>query len=194
MAADIAVGVQLTGDSLNIEDDKDIELAVMKGDAKIYPYLSLFTQANYLFNDSQWGYQFKTSASYFDINKQDVEGVESDLNTSVHGYSLSVAPIWFYHFYKNETHRWQFKVGMGPGIAYTKLKGKFLITNSDYADYGELRSVDTSQVTYSIASYFEAKRGNHLIAIQNFVPTLNKGGYQFEQSNVVFSYSYLFQL
>jgi len=194
MAADIAVGVQITGDSIKVKGDQNIELAEMQGGIKIYPSLSLFTKPSYLFNDSQWGYQFKTSASYFDLNKQDVEDVESDLNTNIYGYSLSVAPIGFYHFNKNDTERWQFKAGIGLGIAYTKLKGDFIITNSDNADYGKMKNVDSKQVTPSIATYFEAKQGNHLIALQSFVPTVNKDSYRFEQNSIVLSYSYLFQL
>jgi len=194
MAADIAVGVQLTSESIKIKDDQNIELAEMQGDVKIYPTLSLYTKPNYLFNNSQWGYQFKASASYFDINKQDVEGVESDLNTNIYGYSLSVAPIGFYHFNKNETDSWQFKAGIGLGIAYTKLKGDFVITNSDNADHNETKNVDSKKASPSIATYFEAKQGNHLIVLQSFVPTVNEDSYQFEQNSIVLSYSYLFQL
>ena len=194
MAADIAVGIQLTGDSIKIKDDQDIELAEMQGNIKIYPSLSLFTKANYLFNNSLWGYQFKASASYFDINAQNVEGVKSDFNTNIHGYSFSAAPIGFYHFNKNETDRWQFKAGIGIGIAYTKLKGDFVITNSDNADYGEMKNVDSKKISLSVASYFEAKQDNHLIVLQSFVPTVNEESYQFEQNNIVLSYSYLFPL
>ena len=194
MAADIAVGIQLTGDSIKIKDDQNIELAKMEGDAKFYPSLSLFTKPNYLFNDSQWGYQFKASATYFDISKQDVEGSESNLNTNIYGYSLSAAPVGFYHFNKNETDSWQFKVGIGIGVAYTKLKGDFVITNSDDADYGELKNVDTKQVSLASATYLEAKRGNHLIVLQAFVPTVSKESYQFEQSSITLSYSYLIPL
>ena len=199
-AADIAVGLQLTSDSIRIKEDQDIEngqsiqLAEMSGNIKIYPSLFLFTKANYLFNDSQWGYQFKASATYFDINKQNIEGSKSDLNTNINGYSLSVAPVGFYHFHKNKTDRWQFKAGIGLGIAYTKLRGSFIITNSDNADYGELKTVDTKQVSTSVASFFEAKRGNHLIAIQSFVPIVNEKGYKFEQNSIALSYNYLFQL
>ncbi|GLO63075.1 hypothetical protein MACH09_35830 [Vibrio sp. MACH09] len=197
-SVELALGIQMQNDSVVIKDAYSGEnsIAEFDGGDSIYPLISLITEPNYLFNDSSWGYQFKFSGTYFDIEKQKVPGInkEKDIGTSIYGYTLSAVPVGFYHFNKNSKNEWNYKTGIGLGTGYMRLKGNYKVTDSSHPDFNMVKKLSTESMTLVLALYLEANLDKHTIILQNISPLVYSGYFEYQQSSITLSYSYAFDL
>ncbi len=194
LAAEVAIGIQATMNSIDIQESKDNEktIARMTSDIKYYPTVSLLSDEYYFSKDSNVGVQLQFDWSIFKVDKQEVGGNDTgiDLGTSISGYALSGVPVLFYHFNRHNRNEWNVKLGTGLGLGYLKLKGDYQITDVTHPDYSKKKQVSMDGVGLAVGVYLEANKGNHVISVYNFSPVTQSGNSQLEEYNFFLSYKY----
>lgn len=99
LAAEVAIDIQATMNSIDIQESKDNEktIARMTSDIKYYPTVSLLSHEYYFSKDSSVGVQLQFGWSIFKVDKQEVGGNDTGigLGTSISGYALSGVLVLF---------------------------------------------------------------------------------------------------
>lgn len=194
LAAEVAIGIQATINSIDIQDPADSERTVarMTSDIKYFPTVSLLSDEYYFSKDSNVGVQMQFEWSIFKADKQEVGGNDTgiDLGTSISGYALSAVPAAFYHFNRHNRNEWNLKLGTGLGLGYLKLKGDYQITDVTHPDYGKKKQAKMDEVGLAVGVYLEANKGNHIISVYTFSPVTQSGASHFEEYNFFLSYKY----
>ncbi|MGF1716685.1 hypothetical protein L4D08_17610 [Photobacterium chitinilyticum] len=194
LAAEVAIGIQATINSIDIQDPADSErtIARMTSDITYFPTVSLLSDEYYLSKNSNVGVQLQFDWSIFKADKQEVGGNDTgiDLGTSISGYALSGVPVLFYHFNRHNRNEWNVKLGTGLGLGYLKLKGDYQITDVTHPDYGKKKQANMDEVGLAVGVYLEANKGNHIISVYNFSPVTQSGNSHFEEYNFFLSYKY----
>ncbi|EMG7550805.1 hypothetical protein AB6D72_09655 [Vibrio alginolyticus] len=194
LATEVAIGIQATMNSINIQEPKGSErtIARMTSDIEYYPTISLLSNEYYFSKESSVGVQLQFDWSIFKVDKQEVGGNDNgiDLGTSISGYALSSVPVLFYHFNRHNRNEWNVKLGTGLGLGYLKLKGDYQVTDVTHPDYNEKKQVRMDEVGLAVGVYLEANKGNHNISVYNFSPVTQSGTSQFEEYNFFLSYKY----
>jgi len=194
LAAEVAIGIQATINSIDIQDPADSErtIARMTSDITYFPTVSLLSDEYYFSKDSNVGVQLQFDWSIFKADKQEVGGNDTgiDLGTSISGYALSGVPVLFYHFNRHNRNEWNVKLGTGLGLGYLKLKGDYQITDVTHPDYGKKKQANMDEVGLAVGVYLEANKGNHIISVYNFSPVTQSGNSHFEEYNFFLSYKY----
>lgn len=196
-AFEILLGIEATSQSVWVEelDLGNNEIAMMDSGLNYQPSISVRSSVFYFEKESNWGYHYQLDGATFNINKQEIPGLEDvqDLGTEVKGYSLYAVPVAYYHFNRNEPGKWSYKAGLGVGIGYLKLSGNFRITDTSHPEYNQVKQVDADGFDIAVGVYFEAVFDRHVITVQNYGPTLDDGTYEYLQHNVAMSYRYAFR-
>ncbi len=196
-ALDLMVGLNISNKSIDINDkeNQDEVIATMDGGLNYSPVLGLRTEPDYFGGkDSNWGYFFQFDGMMFDIKKQsDEENEETDIGTSIKGYSIFAVPSAYYHFNK-KSKGWSQKVGIGVGAGYLSMSGDFIITKEGHLEYGQTKDVDISKTGMAVGVFVEFSNKNHSIIIQNFAPSISDDNYEYMQHNVEMMYRYKFSL
>ncbi|MGR5149477.1 hypothetical protein ACQKP8_23395 [Photobacterium alginatilyticum] len=194
LAAEVAIGIQATINSIDIQDPADSErtIARMTSDITYFPTVSLLSDEYYFSKDSNVGVQMQFEWSIFKADKQEVGENDTgiDLGTSISGYALSGVPVLFYHFNRHNPNEWNLKLGTGLGLGYLKLKGDYQITDVTHPDYGEKKQANMDEVGLAVGVYLEANKGNHIISVYTFSPVTQSGNSHFEEYNFFLSYKY----
>ncbi|WP_417878727.1 hypothetical protein [Vibrio sp.] len=194
LATEIAIGIQATINSIDIQNPTDSEktIARMTSDIMYYPTVSILSDAYYFYKDSNVGIQLQFDWSIFKADKQEVSGNDTDLDlgTSISGYALSSVPLIFYHFNRHNRNEWNVKLGTGLGLGYLKLKGDYQITDIKHPDYGQKKEASMDKIGLSVGVYLEASKKNHILSIYNFSPVTQSGHSRFEEYNFFLSYKY----
>ncbi|ELR64427.1 hypothetical protein C942_02450 [Photobacterium marinum] len=194
LATELAIGIQATINSIDIQDPDDSErtIARMTSDMKYYPTVSLLSDEYYFSKDSNVGVQLQFDWSIFKADKQEIGENDTgiDLGTSISGYALSAVPVIFYHFNRHNQDEWNVKLGTGLGLGYLKLKGDYQVTDVTHPDYGKIKQANLDKVGLAVGVYLEANKGNHIMSIYNFSPITQSDASQFKEYNFFLTYKY----
>lgn len=197
-AFEVLLGMEATTKSLWVEDTDygTDEIARMDGGLNYYPSVSARSESIYFDHGGNWGYHYQFDFSQYEINTQEILGLSDpvDLGTRVKGSAFYAVPVGYYHFKKGQSDQWQYKAGLGIGVGYLTVSGDYQVTDSNHINYGEVKTVNVTGVDMAVGVYFEAFKGNHVVVIQNYAPTLESAGYQYMLHNVVIAYRYAFEI
>lgn len=196
-AFEILLGVEATNKAIWVEESARgaNEIAKLDSGLTYGPSVGARTEPRY-FDNSQWGYHYQFDGSIFNIDKQELPGMDQgvDVGTSIKGYSLYAVPVGFYHFFKGLDDHWQYKAGLGVGIGYLNMRGSFKITDPQHPEYNQIKKMRAEGVNLAVGVYIEIARGPHMIIIQNYGPTAEDNTYHYLQHNVVIAYRYAFEI
>lgn len=194
LAAEVAIGMQATINSIDIQDLADSErtIAQMTSDVKYFPTISLLSDEYYFSKESNFGIHLQFDWSIFKADKQELgeNNAGIDLGTSISGYALSGVPVVFYHFNRHNPNEWNVKLGTGVGVGYLKLNGDYQVTDVTHSEYGKKKQASMDEIGLAVGVYLEVNKRNHIISIYNFSPINYTGNSQFEEYNVFLSYKY----
>lgn len=188
------LGVNVSSKSIQIDDKQTEEelIAEMDGDFQTTPSLSLRSEQNY-FGNSDFGYFYQLDGSLFDISEQNIDGTNSDVATSIEGYSLFAVPTLYYHF-NADSDNWSQKIGIGFGVGYVNMSGTFKITKSSHPNYNQIKTVDVDAVDMAVGIFIEISNDDHSFVLQNFSPSVSDDNFEYMQHNVEMIYRYKFSL
>ncbi len=195
-ALELMVGANISTKDIRITDQNENLIADMTSDSIVYPSLSLRSKSKFFNNTSSLSYNYELDFSIFNVNKQRLNSSKNsqDIGTSIKGYSLYAVPTLFYNFNKRDKIGWKYKAGLGIGIGYLNISGRFQGTNSAQPSFNQIKDVRTSGYDIVVGVNFQAKYNQHVITIKNFTPSIKNDNLQYFQSNVLLGYQYIFDI
>lgn len=166
---DFVLGLGNIEKSLEIYEKDSLDVIAEMRESSYYPIIGLRTSPNY-FDDgeSNAGYFIEIDFSLLDINKQVVsenDEEETNLDTSIEGYSIYIIPTFYYDFIKES--KYSFKIGGGLGLGYLNIKGNYKITKETHNNYNTTYDIDIHNLDLAISFLIEYKINNHYIIAQD---------------------------
>lgn len=183
-ASSFDFGLNVSRQSLQAElagETKNI--GMMEDDFSVWPVV-LLRSSEVFFDKSRWGYSIEFMAGYFDINKQEVNGKQLDLGTSVNGYYGYLTPMLYYRFgdKSNKTKTgWHTTLSIGIGVGYLKVKGDMIMTE---LSPNRKEAINGEGFGMSAGVYAEFSDNNWFFRISNYAPKTKIGNYDLMLHNV----------
>jgi len=127
----------------------------------------------YILNESKkFGYYFETGISDFSMSKQNTDGIEKNLGTSVKGRFWYITPMAIYIFGPTPKGEQELSLltGLGVGIGYLDAEGDMFLTEDGSNEY---HKVDTSGLDIAVNVMMEAHYGKWISRIHGGGPILD---------------------
>ena len=188
----VSIGAEVGFKSIAVieKEANNDQIAKLSKGLSVAPSIIIASNEKYIWVDENWGYHVQVKGGWYSLNKQSINDDSNDLNTKISGFSIYAVPVGYYHFNKNVTDNWTYKLGVGVGLGWINLDGEFEVTNKKHLEYGEINSIDTARFGTALGVFFEANYKNHAVILQNYAPQISDDDYFYQQHNVAIAYRY----
>lgn len=143
------------------------------------------------FDDSHFGYDFVFNLSTFHMSQQEVsKNVYQDLGTGGSGKFAYVVPTLFY-IWGDHRRGTYFKSGIGLGIGIATFDGDIILTDSATHDRVAF-SHKSTDLRAASSLVLEGRWNNWGLLLTAAGPSVQQDGYEFQLSDIAFSFGYRF--
>ena len=173
-------------------DNTSPAFGTLTEDFSYTPYVSLGSPYKFL-GETNFAVLMEYDFTSFSLNKQDVDGKDIDLGTSVSGYSAFVTPNITMSLMGRQPYgkyKQSLIIGSGLGLGYLRATGDIIYTETTL----ERKDINISSLAYALSVFGDYRIGNFVSRITLSMTGVPRGDIEYRYTGYALSIGYIFDL